>query len=909
MKATARLRLVVSLLVMFCMLAMPVAAFAKGEKNFKRGLQYEAAMQWEKAVQEFALAVAANPSNMEYQLHYRRAVFNASQSQMQQGRALAEKGDYVGAYNAYRQAYAYDPVNEFALAEMERMVRLQREKEGNGAAPTSGTTSALPSSERMPVSSRSTVIPTARDTSQDTTVAPRTEQLRIVTFTGDLKAFIRTYAEILGLNVVFDNQLFRQPRSLDISLRDVTAAQALDYVFLQEGLFFQKLGRRTILVAEQTRRPQYQQLVLRTFYLQNIDPLDAQKVIQSAIPAQAGRTATIVIPEKATNSLTIRDTPENVRLIGEILESIDKDRAEVVMDVNIYEVSRSDLLQFGNQIGTEAQLTTLGAIQGGVLHRSATLAFPSAFGVGIALPPSNLIALQRKDRTKLLFATSVHAFNGQESEYRVGQRVPVQTAQTFPFGTAPTAPTPGGVTPGVGFAGGFPVFNYEPTGLTLRFEPQIFPNQDVEVKMTIESKDVINPGSPTPTFTERAIKGKARIQNNRTMLLASVAQDKTSKGRVGLPLLGLIPILGRLFTAPRRDDLQSDIVIAITPRILRAPSVTPRDVEMRASGTLQTPTAGSVEAVIREAEREEQLAAARTVPSSEQIATAGTERAQPQQQTAALPTYVPAPRPVLPETSATASTGSGVVDAVNAAAASNLGPVTLAYPASPGLTKADVKSPPTSSSESSASKADGTPIVQTPARTLELRDTTSNRGKGPFLDDRLTYSPLPLVKEQAPASSANASSTEQPVSSQASMTAAEMRLIPDFQEMSVGENRRLALVLKTDAQIGLAVIAIRFDPRVVAVRDVAAGNIFSYASGIRPRVTHSVDQSGLLLISVAPPPNESPITGAGVLVFLELEGIVAGQTAVAFDETGMHVISSDKRHLLVRSVGGQITIK
>ncbi|MFX5222119.1 hypothetical protein ABTD21_19575, partial [Acinetobacter baumannii] len=77
----------------------------KGEKNYKRGLQYEAAQQWEQAAQEFALAVAADPSNIEYQLHYRRALFNASQVFMQRGRALAERGDYVGAYNAFRQAY------------------------------------------------------------------------------------------------------------------------------------------------------------------------------------------------------------------------------------------------------------------------------------------------------------------------------------------------------------------------------------------------------------------------------------------------------------------------------------------------------------------------------------------------------------------------------------------------------------------------------------------------------------------------------------------------------------------------------------------------------------------------------------------------------------------------------------
>src|ERR671938_1609291 len=129
-----------SLLMTFCLLAAPLAVLAKkGEKNYKQGLKYEAAQQWDKAAQEFTLAVAADPSSAEYQLHYRRAVFNASQMYMQQGRALAEQRDYVGAYNSFRQAFGYDPVNQLAVSEMERMLRLQREGNGGPANGESGT--------------------------------------------------------------------------------------------------------------------------------------------------------------------------------------------------------------------------------------------------------------------------------------------------------------------------------------------------------------------------------------------------------------------------------------------------------------------------------------------------------------------------------------------------------------------------------------------------------------------------------------------------------------------------------------------------------------------------------------------------------------------------------------------------
>src|SRR2546425_3819221 len=131
MRPTIKMRTFVSLLLTCCLLVMPLTVLAKkGDSHFKKGLQYETAQQWEKAAQEFTLAIAADPSNTEYQLHFKRAAFNASQAFMQQGRALAEQRDYVGAYNAFRQAFGYDPVNQLAVSEMERMLRLEQVKQG-----------------------------------------------------------------------------------------------------------------------------------------------------------------------------------------------------------------------------------------------------------------------------------------------------------------------------------------------------------------------------------------------------------------------------------------------------------------------------------------------------------------------------------------------------------------------------------------------------------------------------------------------------------------------------------------------------------------------------------------------------------------------------------------------------------
>src|SRR5712691_6793174 len=635
MKLQNRWHSLVALVMVVCLLALPVSALGKkGKEHYDRGMKFEEAQQWEKAAQEFTLAIAADPHNVDYQLHYRRAVFNASQSFMQQGRSLAEQRDYVGAYNAFRQAFGYDPVNQLAVSEMERMLRLQEVKEGKPTSPAGSDAGATTGTGATPPGSSTTRPPEALP-------PPKPEQVRVIAYSGYLKPFIRSLADDLKLNVMFDKQTFAQPRPIDINLHDVTTAKALDYIFLQEGLFFQKLDRRTILVADQGRRQQFQQLVMRTFYLSNTDPDSASALITRALPASVGRPQAIVVPDKYTNSLTVRDTAENIALIGDLLRSIDKDRAEVVMDVNIFEVSRSDLLQFGNQLGDDSSLISLGGTRAAattlnhltrvVVGTGATATtLPGSLGAALILPGSTLQALQTRNRTRLLASTQVHAFNNEESTARIGQRVPVQTAQAFPFGVqtgttaTPTANQPFG-------SGGFPVINYEPTGLTLSFTPQVFPNLDVQVKMKIESKDVTGVNSLTPTFTDRTISGTARVQNNRTMMLASVTTDSQSQGRKGLPILGLVPVLGRLFTSPTHDDRQVDIVIAVTPRVLRAPAVTPRDEENRLSGTLQSPTSGSIATLLSEAERDEQIAAARQLPKEVAV-----------QLPDAPPTYVPA---------------------------------------------------------------------------------------------------------------------------------------------------------------------------------------------------------------------------------------------------------------------------
>jgi general secretion pathway protein D len=917
MRNNNRLRTLISFVLALSILAMPLTAYAKkGDKNFKRGMDYEKNQQWDKAAQEFTLAVAADPSNMEYQLHFRRASFNASQTYMLQGRSLAERGDYVGAYNAFRQAYGYDAVNELAVSEMERMLRLQAVKEGR--TPGSGNENGNGNGKSPEVPEGGTMTPINGEAP-----SPSSVQLRMINYTGDLKALIRSLAEQLNLNVIFDRQSFTQSRNIDINLKDVTTAQALDYIFLQENLFFQKLSRRTILVADQARRPQYQQLVLRTFYLSNMKPADARTLVQQAIPPSVGRPQTIVVPDDATNSLTVRDTAENVRLIGELLQSVDKDRAEVVMDVNIYEVSKNDLLQFGNQISTGID-TPLGGSPGfslltdnGVVNSAAGAGVnlgaivggvPTALAAALVIPPSAFRAFRSRDNTKLIASTQVHAFNGEESQARIGQRVPVQTAQAYPFGVQTGTPVPGvGAFP----SGGFPVINYEPTGLTLKFTPQVYPNLDVQVKMNIEQKDVLGASTLTPTFTERTMSGTARIQNNRTMMLASVSTDIEARGRKGIAFLGGLPVIGRLFTSPTRDLRTVDIVISVTPRVLRAPNVTPRDEEMRPSGTLQSPTTGSLAEMIREADREDQIAAARAVPRNANI------------QLPDAPVEVAKP--------------------VNAAqtSAQNTNPQTTAAPTAAATAPATVAA-------NTANTTGQAPPVQAPPVQVKPPDTTTTvaqntsppppiqakAGDAGAVEDLPSFVPAPksLISDRAAAEVAtvnpggngvnqNAVLTSMPKATPTSLDAksldtklgagrvAQLSLLKDNDVMKIGEKRRYAIQLNSDVSLSLALLTLKFDPKVVKVQAVTAGDLLSTTGEGAPLFTPSIDANGVCMISISSLNGKASFRGSGPLLFIDVEAIGAGNAALAFVKETLHLVATDARDVTSEIVQGTATVK
>lgn len=848
MKRLSHTRLLISLLLMISLLT-PLSAFAVGgNSHFKDGLKYEEAEQWDKAAEEFALAVASSPKNPEYRLHLTRALFNASQMFIKKGTIAANEKDYEGAYNAFRRAYAFDSTNDFAKSEMDRMVRLQQAVvEGKDpAAAKVGTQGPVASS-----GNNGNAAPASYINVSTNQIPQKLERLRDVPFPGgvDLQFIIKELAKDLDLNVLFDSESRLENRKVKIELHNVTSAKALDYIFLQEGLFFQKVGPRTILVANQTQRTKFQQLVLRTFYLANASPKDVAKVVQTAIPAQPGRSQTIVLTDDATNSITIRDTAENIHLIGRLIQSLDKDRAEVVMDVAIYEVNKTDLLQFGNQIGvasgTGATLNNLGGVGFPLQRAGATstvtdalkFALPGALGIGLALPTSQLAALQSRGDTKLVASTQIHAFNNEDSSAHIGQRVPVRSA-TFQTGTPVAGTSTAGVVSDV--------INYEQVGLTLKFKPLIFPNQDVQVAMEIESKDVAGAQTLTPTFTDRTIKGTARIQNNKTLLLASVAQGVETHGRQGLPLVGLIPILGRLFSAPTKDNRQVDIVIAVTPRVIRAPAILPEDETEMATGSLAVPTNSSLEAMIIEDEQQENIAAARRVPNSPSVQL-------PDQR----PEYIP---------TATSSHG-------NSAPADNT--TATSTPATQPSTTAATQ--PQATAATTPQSGPQIKPIDNSVRSLQLTETADTSAQGAqFVGTRPELTASNTVSSATPDD-------------------ARIGFGGVFQEMKKGDKVKVPVLLYGSGKVSSAVLGLKFDDKAIAVRGVTYGDIFGAAANTA--ATPFLNQNGKMYISLA---SATGIPTSGVLAYVEFEALTDGRPVVTFDRDVLNLLTADGKTVTLK---------
>ncbi|MFN0119405.1 MAG: secretin N-terminal domain-containing protein [Blastocatellia bacterium] len=641
-----------------------------GKKNFSTGMKYEAQQRWDVAAQHFIVAAAAEPNNPEYQLHLLRAKQNAAIMLAGRGDALAEQRDYAGAWRAYRQAAAYDDTNELVRVKMTRLAEQPPSGAPNYNART-GNVIAVSADIAMPQR------------------APSNDLLQVIHFEDvKLRQVIERCATDLGLNVIFD-ETFKDEPKFRFKAQNITLARAFDMILVQTRHLFEQMDRRTILIYADNpaNRQRYEQLLVKTFYLGSADANDVKATLHQMIGPQ--RQIAVI---KQLNALIVRDTVANLKMVQEMIDSIDKNRAEVVVDVDIYEVSRSTSLEIGNQLalssqpvtqtrfdtsgnpvtvttGGSAALGNLGGVgRAGLAAIAGNTVAPVLGGVGtlIGLPPSSLSLLQSKGHSKLLASTQIHALDGEQNQTKVGRSVPIRLGSTFVPGIA-SAGAAGAAGGGLG-GGAFDSIQYRDVGLVIDVTPTVSNEGYVQLRMKLESTNVEASGADltlTPSFTQRSLSTIARVVDNKTAVVAGIKQESKGESRAGLPVLSMIPLLGRFLTTPRQSGNLSDIVITVTPHILRAPELKKQDHLAKLSGTFIAGVTQSVEDVAQRAQTEDDQE--RRITNRQSLIAKGKSDERNESDTAANEATAPTTPAVAVSLPATANTTEAVPVAAKAA--------------------------------------------------------------------------------------------------------------------------------------------------------------------------------------------------------------------------------------------------
>ncbi|HKX29940.1 MAG TPA: hypothetical protein VJ302_19780, partial [Blastocatellia bacterium] len=586
-----------------CLLMPNLAAAGSesGKRHFQEGLRYEELQQWELAAQQFALAVAVAPDNAEYKLHYRRALQQASLINLKRGDDLAAQSDYAAAYSAYRSAWSYDPGNEISRLKMERMV-VQVKAQASGLRP-----------EKIAQSGN------FRPTSTEVQVAtkPRSRDLvRNISFkAARFKAVVANLGRQLKINVVFDTSV--RDRPIDIDLTEVTVSTALDIILRTNKCSFEQVDRRTILVYADNpaNRLRFEKLLAKVFYLKNINGNQVRPIVQAMLPP--GRVIQILDRggAKGGNLLIVKATRRELQLIGDLISAIDKNRNEVMMEIEIYEVNNGVTTRIGQQL-TAAPDYSAGIPQFGLQGLGGFGYAAIQNGALFGLPTTSLSLFQNNGHSRLLYKTQIHALDGQKNVTKVGQSVPVRVGSTIGSRNSLLAAVANFAVRTAGSNslatnGLVDNIQYRDAGLVIEAKPTVTSEGDVEVEMKFETSNVATSGGTgtdplTPTFTTRSLKTTARMRDGVTVVVAGINQNQNSNTRSGVPVVGMIPLLGRLFSQPNQQDNQSDIIITVTPHLKRSQGLNQDDYLARIAGSRQSGPYPSIEEVLRQAQQEEE---------------------------------------------------------------------------------------------------------------------------------------------------------------------------------------------------------------------------------------------------------------------------------------------------------------
>jgi type II secretory pathway component GspD/PulD (secretin) len=579
-------KLVVGKIVVAVALAGAMAACAS--RSFPQGEQAAQAGDWDTAVEYFRRAVQDQPDKAEYKIALERATFAAAGMHIDRGRRAEEADRLDEAVREYRKALEYDPGNRELASKAALLERTIRERI-EAAQPT-------PEIDKLREQ--------ARQQAAEPLLSPTSREPLNMQFTNaSIRDVLNAIAAASGINITYDRDF--QDRAVSIKLDGVTLEEALQQIMLTNQLFYKLLNERTILVAQDNaqKRQQYEEQVIRTFFLSHADATELAQLLIGVVRVAGQAVTPQIFPNKTANTITVRASAPVVQIVERILEANDKARAEVLLDVQILEVGRERAKQYGLNL-TEYALGTIfspevrpaGAPSGGETPSAGTGTAPSAvasppvinantISTGIsaadfylAVPAAILRFLESDLQTKILAKPQLRGAEGQKVSVNLGEEVPVPSTTFTPLATGGANANP------------LTSFTYRPLGIIVDMTPvRVTYEGDIILDLTLENSargaDVNIAGQNLPAFNSRKVSTRLRLRDGESNLIAGLLREDERRSLRGFPGIMRMPVLRQLFASNDDAIRQTDIVMLITPRIIRSHDLTARDLSPIFIGT------------------------------------------------------------------------------------------------------------------------------------------------------------------------------------------------------------------------------------------------------------------------------------------------------------------------------------
>lgn len=538
-QAPAAERVVVAVL---SMLAAAVVAACATSSTLRLAQRAEQAQDYDRAVVEYTKIVRAHPDDMGARAALGEAKLRAAQDHGNRGRRFMGLGRYQDALIEYQLASELNPTDP----QVDAALRDVRDRLKTKVAVTRGDKTELQS-----LIARASEEPPAGLELPDGAKLPAS---LVFNAGATASAVFRTVARFADINLVFDPAFRDQPLAID--LHNTTLADALTALTSSTHTFYRVTAPRTVTIVPDTpaKRREYEESVVQTFYLSNVDIKEAIDALRVVLDIRQ------VSPITATNAVTIKDTPERIAAAAKLISAIDKARPEVAVDVELLEVDRTQLQEYGLQIASPNQPGVSGSAD--VNRSNFTLAnlsnLSSADALLSGVPALYYRLLKDDTATRTLASPQLWADEGVAATARFGERVPVPVTTFAPIAAGGINTQP------------ITSYTYENIGVNIEITPRTHHDDDVTLALKISVSDVEGTGfGGLPTFGNREIDTTIRLKDGETNMLAGLIRDDERTELAGIPGLSDVPVIGRLFAKNHKDADQTDIILTLTPHIVR----------------------------------------------------------------------------------------------------------------------------------------------------------------------------------------------------------------------------------------------------------------------------------------------------------------------------------------------------